>query len=353
MTFSYATNKGNSNTSSWISATGEITSETPTRFAEFLERETYIPGQIILHSPGGNLAAGLELGRMLREQGVTAHIGRSFRHFESYDKPCDTWWDEVETGLCASSCAYAFLGAKERFVDSPYYGTRQSRLGFHQFYGSPERGADMLAPAEVVAIETTTLSVAQAITGQIVLYAVEMGVDPRIVAFASATPSDDLYYPTADELDELNIASGSGLKAWFMEPYSTGLVAAAKPHRSDSMLEQITAFCRVGEQHPLFLFTMDLATPSYPNVDDLPLFGVDITIDGQLYNIPRRDLGVRYSGDLIYITVPVRSIKNIVLGAREIIFRTDNARVMGGFSESRSLEDAERSSIALAWRNCI
>jgi hypothetical protein len=83
--------------------------------------------------------------------------------------------------------------------------------------------------------------------------------------FASTTPSNDLYFPTDDELAELSIASGAGLMDWFMEPHGDGLVTAARPFRSDSMLEQITAFCRTGSGGANFLITMDLVTPSYPN----------------------------------------------------------------------------------------
>jgi hypothetical protein len=182
MTFAHASNKGNMTTSTWISATGEIGPETPAQFRAFLKSEQYLPGQIVLHSPGGNLAAGLELGRIIRETGLTAHIGRTERTLESYNAPCDTWGDMVEAGMCASSCAYAFLGGQERFVDSPYYPTQGNLLGFHQFYGNPERGSDMLTAEQVAKIEASTLSVAQALTGQIVLYAIEMGVDPRVVA---------------------------------------------------------------------------------------------------------------------------------------------------------------------------
>ena len=354
MTFSMATNKGNMSTSAWIAATGTIDSETPSRFRAFLEAEPYLPSQIVLHSPGGNLAAGLELGRMIRQAGLTAHIGRSERSFESYNAPCDTWYDGVEAGICASSCAYAFLGGQERFVDSPYYPTTSPNLlGFHQFYGSPERGREMLTAAQVAEIETTALSNAQAITGQIVLYAIEMGIDPRVVAFAASIPSDDLYYPTARELDELSIVSGTGLRAWFMEPYAEGLVTAANPHRSDSMLQQITAFCRRGSNAASFLITMDLATPSYPNPDDLPLSAVELTIDGQMHSIARRDLTVRYGDETIFITVPVERLKSRIIEAQRIEFRLDAARVMGGFREGNEMDDVARQSLALAWRNCI
>lgn len=353
MEFSAATNKGNMSTSSWIAATGKIGPETPERFRAFLASEQYVPGQIVLHSPGGNLAAGMELGRMIRQAGLTAHIGTTERVFEGYNAPCDTWWDEVKAGVCASSCAYAFLGGRERFVDSPYYPTSPSLLGFHQFYGNPERGSDMLTAEQVTEIETSTLSIAQALTGQIVLYAIEMGVDARIVAFASATPSDGLYFPTTAELEELSIASGSGLTKWFMEPYGDGLVVAARPHRSDSMLDQITAFCSKSSGTASLLFTMDLATPSYPNPDDLPLHAVELTIDGQLHSIGRRDLTLRYGDDKIFITVPIEALKTGLTRAREIDFRLDSARVMGGFREGGELSDIERQSLALAWRNCI
>ena len=354
MTFSMATSKGNSSTSVWIAATGRVMPETPDHFRAFLAAEGYTGGgQIILHSPGGNLAAGLQLGLMIRQAGLTTHIGRTERHFESYSAPCDTWFDTVAAGTCASSCAYAFLGGRDRFVSSPYYPTGPNILGFHQFYGNPERGSDMLSAEQVAEIEATTLSVAQAVTGQIVLYAVEMGVDPRIVAFASATPSDGLYYPTDAEIEELRIASGSGLAPWFMEPYGDGLVTAARPNRSDSMLEQITAFCRTGAGTAQFLITMDLATPSYPNPEDLPLDAVVLTLDGQRHLVGRRDLTIRYGDGSIFITVPVEAMKARFARATRVNFTLDAARVMGGFSEGNDLDETARRSLALAWRNCI
>lgn len=352
MTFSWATNKGNMNTSAWIVATGVIQPETPDQFRSFLEREGGAGGQLVLHSPGGNLAAGLEMGRIIRSSGLTTHIGRTDRTFESYNTPCDTWFDEVLTGTCASSCAYAFLGGEVRFVESPYYPTEGSRLGFHQFYGGNDGEAELITAEQAARIRASTLSVAQAITGQIVMYAVEMGIDPRIVAFASSTPSDDLYFPTAAEIAELQIASGSGLAAWFMEPYNAGLVTAARPSRSDSMLEQITMFC-LGAGKAWMLITMDLQTPSYPNPDDLPLKAVEVLIDGQLHVISRRALDVRYGDGLILIRAPMDGLAGLLSGARQIEFSLDAARVMGNFREGHDLDETARRSIALAWRNCI
>jgi hypothetical protein len=138
-----------------------------------------------------------------------------------------------------------------------------------------------------------------------------------------------------------------------MEPYGEGLVVAAKPRRSDSMLEQITAFCRKGSGTANLLITMDLATPSYPDPDDLPLNAVNLIIDDERYSIGRPDLTVRYGDGSIYITVPVQSLESRITHAEQIEFSLDAARVMGGFREGNDLDEAARQSIMLAWRNCI
>ena len=353
MTFSPATSKGNSNTSAWIAATGRIVPDTPTQFRAFLREQGVPSDQVVLHSPGGNLAAGLELGRILREHQLTTNIGRTERSIESYSTPCDTWYDTVVSGICASSCAYAFLGGEVRFVESPYYETEQSLLGFHQFYGGPEWGGEMLTAEQAAEIEASTLSIAQALTGQIVLYAIEMGIDPRVVAFASATPGDDLYFPTQNEIASFSIASGSGLGAWFMEPYSDGLITAAKPNRTDSLLEQVTAYCGKSVEIPSFLIKMDLVTPSYPNVADLPLSAVEMLVDGTLHVVPRSALSVRYGDGSIFITVPVPALSAKITQAKSIEFGLDAPRVMGWFREEAELDDFARQSLSLAWRNCI
>lgn len=353
MTFTSATSKGNMSTSVWISATGVIGPETPDRFARFLQEQDFPPSNVVFHSPGGNLIGGLELGRMIRERSMTTHIGRTDREFLE-EGTCRSWADTVYSGLCASSCAYAFLGGETRFVESEYYPTDGNLIGFHQFYGETDRGAEMLSETEVSEIKATTLSTAQVITGEIVLYALEMGIDPRIVAFAAATPSDDLYFPAPSEIVDLNIATGRGLGAWFMEPYADGLVAAARPLAPDSMLQQVTAFCDEGDGKQI-LISMDLVTPSYPKVENLPLNGVEIQVDGVKYNAARSQIDVRYNtvGDTVLIAVPVSGIANKIGSADHLRFNLDAPRVMGNFFEGGELDDMQRKAIRLAWRNCI
>ena len=138
-----------------------------------------------------------------------------------------------------------------------------------------------------------------------------------------------------------------------MEPYSDGLITAAKPNRTDSLLEQVTAYCGKSVEIPSFLIKMDLVTPSYPNVADLPLSAVEMLVDGTLHVVPRSALSVRYGDGSIFITVPVPALSAKITQAKSIEFGLDAPRVMGWFREEAELDDFARQSLSLAWRNCI
>lgn len=354
MRFFSASNRGNMTTSSWIAAVGEITSDTPERFEEYLAAQTYVPNQIVFHSPGGNLAAGLELGRMIRAGEFTTNIGQTVRLANYSETPCRGWAETVWSGVCASSCAYAFLGGSTRFIDSPYYPNHGNLLGFHQFYNSQAHDPQgMLSSAEVAEIESSAYSVAQIVTGGIVLYAMDMGVDPRIVAFASSTGSDDLYFPTPADVEELSIATMQGLGEWFMEPYGPGLITAVRPRRESSLLQQVTAFCLTRSRQPRLLLTMDHANPYFETAEDLPLHGVNVILDGAEHWIGREALDVRMADRRITISAPADWLVPHIDRLTHIAFRLDAARVMGGFYEEGPLDETARRAVSLAWGNCI
>jgi len=354
MQFFTASNRGNMTTSSWIVAVGQITAETPARFTEYLASQPYVPDQIVFHSPGGNLAAGLELGRMIRADNFTTNIGQTIRETTYTGTPCNGWAEAVWQGVCASACAYAFLGGSTRFIDGPYYPNDGNLLGFHQFYTSRANDLEgMLSRSEAAEIESSAYSVAQIITGGIVLYAMDMGIDPRIVAFASATRSDDLYYPTPSEVEELNIATTMGLGEWFMEPYGQGLVTAVRPRRESSLLQQVTAFCQARAREPRILLTMDHANPYFVSAADLPIYGLEVILNGTVHRIGREALDVRLSSPTITISAPAGWLETRIDSLTHLGIRLDAARVMGGFFEEGPLDDTSRKAILLAWRNCV
>ena len=69
----------------WISAEGPITKRTPEDFRAFTkqyrdalpEHRPAVTGLVLLDSPGGNLYAGLQLGRLLREGNFATMVGKT------------------------------------------------------------------------------------------------------------------------------------------------------------------------------------------------------------------------------------------------------------------------------------
>jgi hypothetical protein len=161
----------------------------------------------------------------------------------------------VYTGACFSACAYAFLGGKTRFIDSPYYPTfPEGTIGFHQFYsdyssvGSAEN-FDSVSSLSSVEVET------QLTAGAIALYLVDMGVDGRVLSLAVLMGPNEIYTPSQSEVVDLRIATLEGLGEWELAPYRGGLIAFSEDKDPKSET-QITMFCRDANPDQLrLLFT--------------------------------------------------------------------------------------------------
>jgi hypothetical protein len=152
----------------WIQATGTITKDTPAQFKKFLQTDdAKLTKDIWLHSPGGDLMAGLEVGQMIREAGMNTSIGHTvplegLMNIYSY-----------KHAYCVSACAYAFLGGVTRSYEN--YDTH----GIHRF------GAGS---------GTISRDGAQAISGIVAKYVSSMGVDLSVFELASTASFDkDIY----------------------------------------------------------------------------------------------------------------------------------------------------------------
>lgn len=186
MTFEDQWSGGNCAGCSWIAASGEITADTPEAFRQFMgDRDRlYLYETVTFDSPGGNLGAAIELGRLLRKAGASVSVGRSepmkdLPHLE----------ERVPGGRCESACVFAFLGGAARWVEA-------GELGIHQFY-TPD-GTNIPTAAT------------QQIMGQIVMYLIEMGISPELLTLASRIPGDRLHHLSADEIARLGIGTSAG-----------------------------------------------------------------------------------------------------------------------------------------------
>jgi len=69
---------------------------------------------VVFNSAGGELNEGLEIGKFLKYR----HIGTAVQ----------------QNGICASSCALAFLGGRDKYGRKLMILPENSRLGYHSFY---------------------------------------------------------------------------------------------------------------------------------------------------------------------------------------------------------------------------
>ena len=149
------------------SAVGRIDPGSYVAFEDFITANPDLES-LTLHSPGGSVRDAIAMAELIREQGIDTVVARH--------------------GYCASSCPLAFSGGVERSAPDPVW------FGVHQVFTSD---------AEIGTLQDG-MAGAQHISSQAQQLLVDMGVDPRAWIYAMATPKEQLYLFTQDELGELD-----------------------------------------------------------------------------------------------------------------------------------------------------
>ena len=213
MHFEAIRNGGNCAGCAYTQATGEITSETAAQFEAFAKSQQFGLGPVRLNSPGGDLIGGIALGEAFRRHSVLTEVGGSLPLVNTIEPGLA----DRAPGVCASACAYAFLGGTERQLDD------DAKLGFHRFY---QRNA-LLEPSAKI-FTGQDLDETQKLTAALVFYVVKMGVDARLITLAAAAGPGEVYWIGKDEARELRVTYAPwAYKPWQVEPYRGGAVAVA------------------------------------------------------------------------------------------------------------------------------
>src|SRR5271156_4786863 len=160
--------------STWISAEGEITAETPAAFERFLDKDALIFKRqaIVINSPGGSVVAAIRLGEIIRENHFLTTVARTVTSGRSIFQGHISY-SSTAAGECVSACVFALAGGVERFLaDGSRVGVHQISVDFKSIYN-----------AKVVAVEDLdrTFASSQIAIGLAISHFLEMGVDPSIV----------------------------------------------------------------------------------------------------------------------------------------------------------------------------
>lgn len=177
-----------------IYLSGPIDDDADRRFAAFMKRYRVPDRSLVsLHSPGGNVRAGLALGREFRKHALATYVAR--------DTP-----DSLRSapGECYSACSLAYLGGRFRYID------KGSAYGVHRFSFRKTSAADS--------------DIAQVLSGQLVDYMTEMGIDAGLYALMTLAGNDDMLVLPKDDLERLKVINNGVLTtAWTLESIDVGL----------------------------------------------------------------------------------------------------------------------------------
>ncbi|MBY8337924.1 hypothetical protein KYN89_12810 [Alteriqipengyuania sp. NZ-12B] len=212
MEFSFAHQGGNCSTCAWIAAEGTIEEGDAAALLAFIEAEQIDYLNLIrINSPGGNLAAALELGQLIRDREFDVIVSETYK---SEEEPYGIY-DNIELareGVCASACVFVLMGGVTREMEDG------SLIGVHQF--APE--------ADDISQTSATTSETQSLVALLQSYTMSMGVDPVVLALASATKPDEMAWLDRLELESVNLltyrASFEPSK-WSLEPLDDRLIA--------------------------------------------------------------------------------------------------------------------------------
>jgi hypothetical protein len=175
-----------------ISAEGEITNETPYTFLSFVESNvgsTNLHAVVFLDSPGGKVVASMEFGKILRQIGAAAVVGR-------VDPAASHGMSEFVAAHCLSACVYALMGAKKRVIPP------QSLVGIHRMFTY----VDAADPDSSMVVRYRRYDNGE-MAAVLSRYTGMMGVSPALITMAERISSDRIHIMTRAEIARFRLGS--------------------------------------------------------------------------------------------------------------------------------------------------
>ncbi|MGN8019785.1 hypothetical protein ACTJJ7_03625 [Phyllobacterium sp. 22229] len=179
----------------WIYAYGSIGTTTPKEFEKVISQMGDRRLPIIIESPGGDMKAGLEMGRLVRKNGLDIAVGRvQFKACRPEDQTCKPIYTNPtayagsavpDYAYCSSACVFVVAGGLKRLGGRKEFGVHRPFVPGHP----PETG-----PSPVKSMLANFFS--------------EMGVDPGIVDIALS--SHQIIHLPRQKAQDLHLTTGMG-----------------------------------------------------------------------------------------------------------------------------------------------
>lgn len=210
-----------------IFADGDFTPETPAALRAFLKRsaDAITPETIIyMNSLGGDLASGMEVGKMIRQAKLNTAVAKNERDPAQADTIDLDAFSRVYPGYCVSACSLAFLGGVKREVRPG------SIFAVHQVSMNCTDKRKALAQYPWVAMPNVSycpeldeaLNMVQIANGAVIEYVRSMGVDPVFLAEMSRAGPESVNALSEDKLREYRIVYEYRTESWDFQTDAQG-----------------------------------------------------------------------------------------------------------------------------------
>lgn len=165
---------------------GTIDANAPARFEAMMSSGKIPNGSdIYLNSTGGDIQAGIALGRLFRSGSMVTHLGTPRPKLRSASSV-------VKTAICSDACAYAYLGGLYRWTP-----TGSDRIGFPMHYvADPNPGATSQTPQA---------------SDNVIAYLKDMGINPSVLAQSSSAAGNGEVWLNADQMLATGLANNGRL----------------------------------------------------------------------------------------------------------------------------------------------
>jgi hypothetical protein len=192
----------------YIFADGYICANTDSKFQQYLTKN---PPQgpntiVVLNSGGGDLGAGLRMGRIIRQRKMWTQVGSQLPLMipqnENIPSQSVPYLAEPSSppfaGECASACTFTFMGGIHRII------SYVSNYGVHQFE-STQQDPNLEADTEATSAELAA-------------FLNEMGISPNYLVFMVKKRGNDVTNLTMRQMQELNIITPRWQTKWQIAP---------------------------------------------------------------------------------------------------------------------------------------
>lgn len=272
-----------------IFADGEFTPETPAALQAFLKRSNQATPDTMLYfsSLGGDLTAGMEVGKIIRAANLNTGVARNTRNPADANTIDLDSFSRVYPGHCVSACSLAFLGGVKREVrPGSIFAVHQvsmncvdKRKALSQYPWVPMPNVNYCPELN------EALTMVQIANGEVVAYVRSMGVDPIFLTEMSKAGPETINALSEEKLREYKIVYEYKTESWEFETDAQGQFFLRYRQGNQWKDDKVEIFCNRASAPRLYLWLVHDSRRSTGTVDAqrlVDLAGKGLTVFWQL-----------------------------------------------------------------------